>query len=279
VNPSRYRALALVLVLSLILSWQMFDYAGGRNPIRDAFSRVLSPVQFAVQQLARPFLGVIENATRLSRMVEDNQALGQENQALRHQIILLEEARIENETLRRQLDFKSTVPNFQLLAAEVIGHDPSNMLQYLVIDRGSTDGIARGMPVLAGQGLVGRIVEVSASSSKVMLITDSSSSVGAMLQQTRATGMAQGFPGGGLVMRYISQDDEIELGDVVLTSGLGGNFPKRLIIGQVASVRRTDVDMFQEVDIIPMVNLRDLEMVMVLMNFEPFDLAQEHTEE
>jgi rod shape-determining protein MreC len=278
VSASRYRALALILVLLLILSWQVLDQTG-QNPLRDAFSRVLSPVQFAVQQVMRPFLGIIDNITRMAHMVDENRMLRQENQALRHQIILLEEARIENETLRRQLDFKSTVPNFQLLVAEVIGHDPSNMVQYIIIDRGSSDGVRRGMPVLAGQTLVGRIVEVSVNSSKVMLITDSSSSVGAMLQQTRTTGMVQGYPGGGLVMRYISPDDEIELGDVVLTSGLGGNFPKRLVIGQVAAVRHTDVEMFQEADIVPAVNLRDLEMVMVLLNFEPSDLAQEHAEE
>jgi rod shape-determining protein MreC len=219
----------------------------------------------------------VDLVTGLSHLQAENEALREQSAELRNQVILLQEAQIENETLRRQLSFKSSVPSFRLLSAEVIGHDPSNLLQYLIIDRGAQDGVQRGMAVLTAEGLGGRISEVSADSAKVMLITDPSSSVSALIQRSRATGSVQGYPNGELVMRYIPQGDTVAPGDIVLTSGLGGNLPRRLVIGQVASVKRQDVEMFQEARLIPAVNLRDLETVMVLLSFTPMELGQEGT--
>ena len=271
-NVSRSRAAIVIAILALILVWLVLDRAGGPNPIRDAFSSVLSPVQYAMERISRPVFDLAGNIGRLGSMASENETLRRENSELRSEIILLREAQIENETLRRELNFKSTVPSYQLLSAEVIGHDPNNLLEYLVIDRGSEDALQVGMPVLTNEGLVGRISEVSAGSSKVMLITDSSSSVSALIQSSRATGIVQGYPGGELLMRYIPQGDDIAPGDIVITSGLGGNFPKRLVIGQVVSVENADVQMFQEARLVPAVNLHDLEFVMVLLNFSPIDV-------
>jgi rod shape-determining protein MreC len=277
VNALRGRAIVVILALALILAWLVLDQTGRPNPIRDGFSRVIAPVQFGLQRAFGPVSRVLGWVGHLSSMARENDVLRQENNELRNQIILLQEAQIENETLRRQLDFKSAVSSLRLLAAEVIGRDPNSLLQFLIIDRGAEDGLQRGMPVLAAEGLVGRISEVSANSAKVMLITDPSSSVSALIQRSRSTGMVQGSPGSGLVMRYIPQEDTVVPGDVVITSGLGGNFPKRLVIGQLASVTKRDVEMFQEARIIPAVNLHDLETVMVLLSFTPIELAQEST--
>lgn len=274
-NVLRSRALAAILVLSVILAWMVFDQVGPTNPIRDTFSRVLSPVQFVLQRVVSPIGKVVNGVIHVVGLGAENQALRTENAELRNLVMLLQEARLENENLRRELEFKSAVPNYHLLAAEVIGHDPNNLLQYLIIDRGADDGIEPGMPVLTADGLVGRISRVSHNSATVMLISDPSSSVSALVQQSRATGLVQGYPGQELIMRYIPQGEEITVGDAVLTSGLGGNFPKRLVIGQVASVKRSDVQMFQEARIVPAVRLRDLEMVQVLLNFSPDEEAQE----
>ncbi len=274
-NVLRSRALAAILVLSVILAWLVFDQLGATNPIRDTFSRVLSPVQFVLQQAVSPIGKVVNGVIHVVRLGAENQALRNENAELRNLVMLLQEARLENENLRRELEFKSAVPNYHLLSAEVIGHDPNNLLQYLIVDRGADDGLERGMPVLTADGLVGRISRVSHNSATVMLISDPSSSVSALIQQSRATGLVQGYPGQELAMRYIPQGEEVAVGDVVLTSGLGSNFPKRLVIGQVASVKRSDVEMFQEARVVPAVRLRDLEMVQVLLNFSPVDEGDE----
>jgi rod shape-determining protein MreC len=122
---------------------------------------------------------------------------------------------------------------------------------------------------------VGRVTEANLHSSKILLITDPSSSVNAVIQESRATGVVQGKATEGLTMRYIQQTEEVSPGDLVLTSGLGGNFPTRLIIGQVTAVRKKDVELFQEAEVRPAVEFRRLEMVMILTSFEPIDFEAE----
>lgn len=271
----RQWALVIILVLLAALAWLVLDSLGPPNPLRDGLSQVLAPLQLVVKRAWEPVSGLFGGLQSASALRRENEALRDENAQLRNQVILLHEAQIENENLRRQLGFKSAVPNYQLLAAEVIGRDPSNYLQYLTIDRGAEDGLRRGMPVLSDAGLVGRISQVSRNAAQVMLLTDPSSSVSALIQRSRATGMVQGQLGAELVMRYIPQTETVVVGDVVLTSGLGGAFPKRLVIGQITDVRRDDVEMFQEATIAPAVDLHDLESVLVLLNFDPIEMPEE----
>jgi rod shape-determining protein MreC len=274
-NLFRSRAVAVILVLALILAWLILDRTGNANPLRDAASRVLAPLQFTLRQGIGPIRRLTSEFQRVRQLGADNEALREENATLHSQIVLLREAQIENETLREQLDFKSAMPQFQLLSAEVIGRDPNNLLHYLIIDRGAADGLELGMPVVTAQGLVGRISEVSRNWAKVMLVTDPSSSVSALIQRSRATGIVQGSLGNTLTMHYIPQGDTVEPGDMVLTSGLGANFPTRLVIGQISSVEYKDVQMFKEAVVVPVVNLSALEVVMVMLNFTPVELSQE----
>lgn len=267
----------VVLVLALVLVWLVFDQLDRPNPIRDAFAQVSSPIQLALRRSVRPAAGFFARLDSLRNLGAENEALSHENARLRQENILLQEDRIINETLRRQLEFKSSVPNYHLLSAEVIGYDPSNLPQYLLIDRGSRDDIQIGMPVLAAEGLVGRVDRVNAASSKIMLLTDPSSSISALVQRSRSTGLVQGVAGEQMLrMRYIPQEDAVLPGDMVLTSGLGGNLPKRMIIGQVTDVAHEDVAMFQEAIVRPAVNLRNLEAVMVLLSFVPIELVEEN---
>lgn len=275
VSNSRQRAVVIILILLLVLSWLLFDQLGRENPIQNILSQLLSPVQFALQRATVPLFRVADRISDFRTLSAENRALREENAILRQEIILLKEAQIENETLREQLEFKTSAPNYHMLSAQVIGHDPTNLLQYLIIDRGAEDGIKKGMPVVVAEGLVGRITQVSAASSKVMLISNPSSSVSALIQRSRATGIVQGRGEYTLALRYIPQGDTVAAGDMVLTSGLGGNFPKRLVIGQVESVQYKEVEMFQEAKIVPAVRLRDLEMVMVILNFTPIEVMEE----
>ena len=268
-------AIALVVVLAMMLVWLLLDGVGAVNPIRDTLTGIVAPLQLVFGRALSPIADQLEALGRGAELQRENQELENQIAELRSQIILLTEAQLENEDLRRQLGFKSAVPNFQLIAAEVIARDPSSYLNYLVIDRGSADGIRLGMPVLTNAGLVGRISRVSQTSSQVMLLTDSQSSVGAYIQRSRATGVVQGDLGPDLVMRYILQEETVVVGDIVLTSGLGGAFPKRLVIGQVVDVRQNDVDAHQEAVVTPAVDMSTLENVLVLLNYDPGQLLAE----
>ncbi len=273
-SRSRHWSVALILVLGLILAWLILDRTRPTNPLRDALNRFLAPLQYATVQAIKPTRGLSLGLAGRAALGRETQELKRKVAELRSQVVQLQEAQIENERLRKQLDFKSSVPSYQLLSAEVIGQDPNGLLQYLIIDRGSEDGVAIAMPVLADAGLVGRISEVSANSAKVMLISDPSSSVSAIVQRSRATGVVRGNVSGGLTMYYVPPGEGIEPGDIVLTSGLGGNFPRRLVIGQVSSVSRSDVEMFQQAEVVSPLKLRDLEEVMVLLNLAEYELAE-----
>jgi len=274
-SGTRKLAIAFIVALALILSWFVLEQTSDANPLRDVFAQILSPPQLAAHRGARPVGQFFQQIASASQLAKDNQDLLEENARLKSEIVRLREAQIENETLRRQLKFKSAVPNYKLLSAEVIGQDPSNLLHYLIIDRGSSDDIERGMPVITAEGLVGRISAVSSGSATVMLLTDPSSSVSGLVQRSRATGIVQGHTAQKLVMRYIPQGDTVTVGDTVISSGLGGNFPKRLVIGHVSEVTNRDVAMFQEATVQPATSLRDVEVVMVVLSFTSETTSQD----
>jgi rod shape-determining protein MreC len=153
--------------------------------------------------------------------------------------------------------------------ARVISKNPSNYLASITLDLGAEHGIKPGMPVVTERGLVGRIYKVRPLSATVLLITDPSSGVPALIQRNRLVGVVNGRAGSAPVMDYIPQDAEITVGDLIITSGLGGEFPKNLVIGQVVEVRQRDYEMFQQAMIRPTVNFDRLEFVQVITNFQP----------
>jgi rod shape-determining protein MreC len=262
-------ALFLLLFLSLAVTTLILDRANRLGPVKDLIAQITTPVQEALTTVTNRFT----EARQLFVDMEACRVQNEELQTLLDQLIIenvrLREAEIENVTLREQLNFKQANPSFELLSTQVIGRDPSNMSNYLVIDRGAEEGVAIGMPVLTHSGLVGRVTQTAPHSSTVLLIADPTSSVNVLVQDSRATGVVQGRLGQELVMRYVQQTEEISPGDLVLTSGLGGNFPTRLIVGQITEVRKTDVELFQEAVVRPSADFGRLEMVMVLTSFEP----------
>ena len=155
----------------------------------------------------------------------------------------------------------------------VIGQDPSNLQRYVTLDVGQEEGIARNMPVVTDRGLVGRVSEVGKGWSKVLLIIDGSSLISALAQSTRASGLVQGRADGSLTMRDIPQADTVSVGDTVFTSGLGGNFPRQILIGQISEVQREDYDLYQMAAVQPTVDFDHLEVVLVITDFEPVEEA------
>ena len=202
-----------------------------------------------------------------------NAELQAEVSQLQAQVIDLQQRVNETEVLRALVDFSRSNPESTYRAAAVIGRDPSPFLHYVVINRGSNDGIRRGMPVVTNQGLIGRIDAVIADAARVQLITDPASSINVHLQNADAEAVLIGSVTGDVSLDMISQDVSVEPGDLILTSGLGGGYPPDLIIGQVVSIRSLDVELFQQAVVQPSVDFTRLEIVLVITNFRPVDIS------
>lgn len=192
---------------------------------------------------------------------------------LQAQVIDLQQRVNETEILAALVDFSRTNPESTYKAAAVIGRDPSPFLHYIIINRGSNDDIRRGMPVVTNQGLVGRVDAVIADAARIQLITDPASAVNIYLQNAETNAVLFGSVTGDVALDMISQDVVVESGDLILTSGLGGGYPSDLIIGQVVTVRTLEFELFQQATVQSAVDFSRLEIVLVITNFRPVDIA------
>ncbi len=290
-TPSRNRITLFVLLLLIALLALFLHQAGYLQPIQDLALGWLEPVlgtAAGVESGARGAVSDIEDLGTLRARVTELQA---QVDAMTLDNVRLNEVENENKILREQLAYKQANSDFDLIGAavmqrvtqpnpdlaRVIGVDPSNLARFIIIDQGSADGVKMGMPVLTPKGLVGRVTDTGTHWAKVLLILDPSSSVNAVVQSTRATGVVQGDVNGNVLIKYVPQGEAIKTGDLILTSGLGGNFPKRLVIGQVTEVRKRDIELFQEATIQPTVDFMRLEFVLILKKFTPSDITSEPT--
>src|SRR5512132_1540223 len=195
----------------------------------------------------------------MASLRQRNTELESEVSELQAQVIQLQQQVGETEILAALVDFSRANPENTYRAAAVIGFDPSPFLHFVMINRGSNDGILRGMPVVTDQGLVGRVDAVIADAARVQLITDPASTVNVRLQNAEAEATLSGSITSDLTLNMIPQDTNIQPGDLVLTSGLGGGYPANLIVGQVGNVRTNDVDLFQQATIQAVVDFNRLQ--------------------
>jgi len=186
---------------------------------------------------------------------------------LQTQVIDLQQRAGETAILAALVDFSRASPESSYKAASVIGRDPSPFLHYIIINRGSNDGIQRGMPVVTNEGLAGRIDAVISDAARVQLVTDPASTVNVHLRNANTDALVAGSVTGDIGLELISQDAAVESGDIILTSGLGGGFPPELIVGQVINVRKLPAELFQEATIQPAVDFSRLQIVLVITNF------------
>jgi rod shape-determining protein MreC len=195
----------------------------------------------------------------------------EENDALRG---MLAQANLENsrfveaqltcERLQRLLATKAALPH-RVIAAEVVGQDPSVWFKAIIINRGSNDGIGKGMPVIAPEGIVGQVVTASYTYSKVMLMVDRSSAIDALVQHDRTRGIVEGETDETCRFKYVLRKADVQIGDTVVSSGLDGLFPKGLPIGAIKEIYKDEPGIFQEVRVEPFVDFTRLEEVLVIL--------------
>lgn len=216
--------------------------------------------------------GVLEGPRDLQSARDEINQLRAQVDALEREVEELREIEGEYQLLLDLFNRARQQPDFTRLTASVIGQDTSPSLRSIIIDKGSNDGIVVGMPVEGARGLVGQVFRTTANSAQVVLITDNASSIPARLGNSRATGLLRGGGlGGSVSIDWIDLQYEIAVGEVVLTSGLGGKFPQDLVIGRVIEVERREAELFQRAIVQPAVDFESLEIVFVITNFRPAD--------
>ena len=271
----------VLLILGLLLL--VFHESGLLAPVENAAHYVLDPLQRLTSNVVNSTGGVFRTVREVRSLREEVEDLRAQVDALKVENVRLREYEAEARQLRALLNFASDYPISTHLGAEVVsreadedypagetlGVEPDPYLRYVTINVGRQQGADVGMSVVSGgAGLVGRISEVGPRTAKVQLLTDPESAVAALLQTTRGTGLVVGRPDGSLQMQYIPQEEEVSVGDIVLTSGLGGLMPKGLVIGQITAVEEKPYGTFQTAAVRPAVDFRRLELVLVLTDFE-----------
>ncbi|MCL6566768.1 MAG: rod shape-determining protein MreC [Acidobacteriia bacterium] len=232
--------------------------------------RLITPVQDAASWTWAKLTGAWQGYVALRGTYRENQALHQENQQLKLRLAQLEARAAEAERLAALLDFRHNYPDYPMVFARVIGASVDRGSRIFFIDRGSSDGLAKAMPVITPDGVVGRVEQVFAGTAQVLLLTDKESGVGAMLETSRTQGVIRGSGAPTLTLDYIVNEQPVAVGERVLTSGQDRIFPKGLPIGTVLQVEPgTELrSPFQKIVVRPSARLDQLEEVIVLLSRE-----------
>jgi rod shape-determining protein MreC len=272
---TRLQTRSVIVVVLLLASALLIalNQTGQLAFVKGALAVPLTAIQRGVSAVTNSVVGVFQNDAQADALRTENAVLRAQVAELQNRIVGYQEDEADLRILSSLLDYARTAPEHEYVAANVIGRDTSPFLSYIFLDIGSDGGVRRDMPVVTNQGLVGLVVELNCCAAKVRLITDPSSAVNARLQTSRDEGVVVGRQGGGLELQYLSQQAELNPGDVVLTSGLSGRVPAGIVLGTISAVQRLDYEVLQKAIVTPGVDFNRLEIVLVITNFQPVNLG------
>jgi rod shape-determining protein MreC len=265
-----WKTITVILVAVGLILLALGGYLG---PVFAAASR---PVVLAQAWLSNRYIAIyqiLNSPQSESELRSRNIELESEVAQLQSQIISLQQQLSETQNLEALLGYAGSNPQLQPMAAVVIGRDPSPFLHYLIIDKGSDEGIRAGMPVVTQSGLVGKVDAVIAGASRIQLITDPGSIVNVKLQMEEIDAQVVGSITGEISLEMAPQDASMQAGDMILTSGLGGTFPDDLLVGQIISVRKLENELYQTATVQSVVDFSQLQAVLIITNFKPVDIT------
>jgi rod shape-determining protein MreC len=256
--------ISLVLCTVVLIVLQISGRYGG-DELHNVGLRPLSPWQRALHRIIDSIDSVFKNHVLLVNLKEENRHIQEEVRRLKRENADLRESTQTLERLQRLLLLKAKVPA-PMIAAEVVAYSSSAWFRTIVINKGQRDGMRKGLPVMTWEGVVGKVMRISSTSSVILLVIDRNSSVDCLVQRTRTRGILEGEGGGRCFLRYVPRTEDIQVGDHIVTSGLEGIFPKGLSMGEVVRVEKKAYGLFQEIEVMPSADLSRLEEVMVLVS-------------
>jgi rod shape-determining protein MreC len=277
--PSRHKSIFLlggmVLLQVLFLAFQVKRDSQGRL-IRVWTVSAMSPFERAGSYGIGSVRGTWGHYFALQNTSRDNEQLRHENEALKLQVTQLESRVAETARLERLLNFRSSHQQVPMLGARVIGASADSATRTIYLDRGEHDGIQKNMGVITPDGIVGKVIETFGNTSQVLLLTDKDSGVGAMLADSRIQSPVGGTGEPLLEMKYVANDDKVDVGERVVTSGMDRIFPRDLPVGTVKEIKPGNP--FKLIRVQPAASLERLEEVIVLLTLQPLDLQKSASE-
>ena len=266
------RSVLLFLALVVVaIALALLRNTGTGSAIEGAALAAIAPVRSALTSVAASAAAALTDAQRFNELRNENDALRAEVAELRSAAAGVQATHQENEALRAALDYQRANSEFTLLTAQVTGRDSVDVLETLIIDRGAADGVQVGMAVLSDGNLAGRVRSVTTTSANVLPILSSSSAVNAVAQgdDGEADGIVEADARGGLHLTRVEPDAPLATGDLVVTSGLGGGFPRGLLIGRVIAVLRSPENVFRTAAVEPFVRIERVGVVQVIVGRGP----------
>lgn len=254
----------IVILLAVVLIFLAYNFKQ-KSPaglVTKSVLEVAAPVQHGLNASVKSVIDSWHRYLYLVGMEEENRNLRKKIDDLKSQLNLYQEGHHEAQRLRSLLALQDDY-DFNFVAARVIGREQIGLSSTILINKGSADGLKAGMPVMAALGLVGRVIDASWHSAKVLPLIDENSNIDAIVQRNRTQGMIRGAGSRGCVLKYISKIQDVKEGDIIISSGIGGVFPKGVMIGQVNHVDRLDAGLFLRINVTPSIDFSKLEEVLV----------------
>ena len=265
--PKKYFTSKIVKLATTIIVCAFLIFFNPKNifnPVRRIFLTIASPFQEIFYGASQKIGETTSFLISISDIKKDNANLSKENNSLAAEVAMLKQIESENVILREQLNLAPR-DKFSLISGFIVGQDPEGSESWVIFDKGGKDGLVPGMSVIVDNGiLVGKVDEVYFSSSKINLLTSSTSSVNVSDVETGAKGIIRGEYGLGLVMDMVTQADVLNVGDTIITSGLGSNIPKGLLVGKIKEVKVSQDKLFQRAVVISRLKFSKLDVVFVI---------------
>jgi rod shape-determining protein MreC len=253
----------ILLVISLIVLSYSVKQPSEAGFFRKLVLEMAAPLVSAINIPINEVTTVWKRYLFLVGLEEENRRLEKENALLANERLQYREGYLEGIRLKRLLELKENL-HYPTIAARVIAKSQTALIKTIMIDKGTADGLKTGLAVIAERGVAGRIIESSWHSSRVLLLIDESSKIDASLQEGRNQGILQGGGSGICILKYIPKTETVTVGDVVISSGLSGVFPKGLLMGVVTVADKNEPGLFQKVQVVPYVDFTKIEEVLVL---------------
>jgi rod shape-determining protein MreC len=265
-----YKSIIFIVILltaSLIILSYNLKQESHAGLIRKIVLEIAAPIQNVMDASIKSIASAWSRYIVLIGLEEENNNLKKKINDLKSQLTLYQEGYLEAQRLRNLLALKDD-HNYDFIAARIIGREQISFSKTILINKGTTQGLNIGMPVLAGSGLIGRVIDVSWHAAKVLLLSDESSNIDAIVQRNRTQGIIRGAGSHGYVLKYISKTQDVKEGDVIVSSGIGGVFPKGLMLGAVNHVDRSEAGLFLKIYVTPSIDFSKLEEVLVLASID-----------